>query len=428
MAHEISRTPDGQDAMVYLGMTPWHRRGVGLDASNSRNLDVVLEKGGLGFEVMKRPRHELETLGPHDPRPADISRDGVRYCLKRAEKPFTVIRTDTQVELGAVEDAWHPLQNREAFAPLRAALDAGIASIETAGVLRDGRDVWMLVRFDRGHVLRAARARLGRGEGEAFRRLEDTLEGEPGGGILPFGLFYNDHSGSKDARVQQTAIRVVCANTLDYSLRRASRFSVEIPHRSTVSQSYATAVENLFRGVVDGCQELADHRDLMKMTVLSEKDFSRLVLEAAVPLRLLERMRDRQRNARGSSALFDRLYENSRARRAEIQSLWVGGAGHQGDGSAWEAWNGLVQWTDHSPLASPEHARIEGLLNGSLGDTKRKVFAQLLVHATQERTDPSSVAAPSRERSIPAERDALARFQAVGRTLTSPNGGGWPWS
>ena len=177
---------------------------------------------------------------------------------------------------------------------------------------------------------------------------------------------------------------------------------------------------------MDGCQELADHRASLKTSVLSEKDFSKLVLEAAVPLRFLERIRERQRKARGSSASLDGLYEHHRARRAEIRKFWEGGAGHQGDQSAWEAWNGLVEWIDHSPSASPENARIEGLLTGRLGDTKRKVLAQLLVHARQDRKDLSFVAPPWKELSIPAERDALARAQAMGGTLASPIGVGWP--
>jgi hypothetical protein len=415
MAHEISRTPDGRDSMVYVGETPWHRRGTRLEASDGRNLDLVFEKAGLGFEVTKRPRHELEVLGPDDPGPADLARDGVRYRLNRAEKPFSLVRSDTGAELGSVGDAWHPLQNREAFEPLRAALDDGVASIETGGVLRDGKEVWMLVRFDRDHVLRTARARPGKGSGPAFRRLMDTLEGEPGGGILPYGLFYNDHSGTRDARVQQTAVRVVCANTLEYSLRRRERSSVEIPHRRTVRRAYAHAVRNLFRGVVHGCQELAEHRDVLKRTVLSEDDFSRLVLEVAVPLGLLERIREQARDTL-RSAWVDRLTERSRARRAEIRRLWESGAGHQGDRSAWEAWNGLVQWADHSASAAPEAARIGRLMTGELGRTKRQVFAHLLAHASGERkgAEPPSLAAElPQERCIPAERDLRARIQAL---------------
>jgi len=415
MPHEISNTPDGEDAMVYVGQTPWHRRGTQLDASSSRDLDLALEKAGLGFDVEKRPRHELEVLDSDDPGPPDIARDGVRYRLKRAEKPFSVIRTDTGTELGVVDDVWHPLQNRDAFEPLRAALDEGLASIETGGVLRDGKEVWILVRFDREHVLRTARDLPGGGKRPAFRRLEDTLEREPGGGILPYGLFYNDHSGSRDARVKQTAVRVVCANTLETSLRRRGGFSVEIPHHSSVRQAYAEAVRNLFRGLAEGCQELADHREVLKKSVLSEEAFSKLVLEVAVPFGYLERMQEKQKYPQMSAAV-ERLLRPLKAKRTEIRRLWEGGAGHQGDRSAWEAYNGLVQWLDHSASASREEDRIESLMTGRLSDTKRRVFARLVAHAKRGPEGAEflhQVAAGGQEQGAAAEGDVLAQFVAL---------------
>jgi hypothetical protein len=129
MPHEISKTPDGRDAMAYVGRSPWHRLGTELDPSQSRDLDLALRAAGLGFEVVKRPRHTLELMEPGDPGPADISRDGVHYRVKRGEKPFAVVRPDTGTELGTVDEAWHPLQNGEAFEPLREALDRGLASV-----------------------------------------------------------------------------------------------------------------------------------------------------------------------------------------------------------------------------------------------------------------------------------------------------------
>jgi len=418
--HKISKTPDGEDAMVYVGRTPWHRLGNRLDASSSRDLDLALQKGGLEFEVTKRPRHELEVLDSDDPGPADIVRDGVRYRLNRAEKPLSVIRTDTGAELGVVDDVWHPLQNRDAFEPLRAALDAGLAAIETGGVLRDGKQVWILVRFGRDHILRTARDRHGNNGEPGFRRLVDTLWGEPGGGILPYGLFYNDQSGTRDARVQQTAIRVVCANTLECALVGRGGFSVEVPHHSTVRQAYAEAVEDLFRGLAEGCQELADHREVLKASKLNEEAFSRLVLEPAVPARALERWAMRRSDSQVSSTV-ERLLEPLKAKRTEIRRLWEGGAGHRGDRSAWEAYNGLVQWVDHSPSASRDEDRIEGLMTGNLRLTKRRVFAQLLAHAKGEGDGTHALyrsRARARDRDD-AEADAMALFLALNEAGTS---------
>jgi hypothetical protein len=380
MAHEISGTRRERDAMVYVGESPWHRRGARIDAGQARDLELVLERAGLDFQVGRRARHVLEAVGPDDPEPVDITRDGVSYRLKRSEKGFAAVRLDTRSELGDVDDVWHPLQNREAFEPLRSALDDGIASVETGGVLREGREVWMLVRFDRDHVLRTARRQAGGSGDRRFRRLVDTLEGEPGGGILPFGLFYNDHSGSRNACVKQTAIRVVCANTLEWSLSRRGGLSVEVPHDHRVRHAWNEAVERLFRELASGCQALADQREVLKETVLSEEAFSRLVLDRVTVGRFAA-LGWRIAAADGGSRWWERVAEEQEKVRGEVRRLWEEGKGHRGDRSAWEAYNGVVQWLDHSPSAPHAAGRHHALVTGTLARRKLRVYTRLLAFA-----------------------------------------------
>jgi hypothetical protein len=382
MPHGIGTTPEGEDAMVYVGRSPWHRLGTRIDPSQARDLDLVVAKAGLDFQVEKEPRHALVRLDATDPRTPHLITDGIRYRVERGAPPFAVVRTDTGEELGSVEDAWHPLQNRDAFEPLRGALDQGLATVETGGVLHGGKEVWMLVRFHRDSILRAARRSVAGPWDAGFRRLVDTLEGEPGGGILPYGLLYNDHSGGQDARVQQTAIRVVCANTLAWALRREEGGSTHVPHRAGVRGAYKAAVEALFRNLVPGYQALADQRAMLKHTTLSEEDFSRLVVNHLPPLPLPLRS-PAAPGSGGLKALLEWMEERKRVGRVEVRRLWEEGAGHRGDRSAWEAYNGLVQWLDHSPRLGSGEERLSGLLTGRLSWTKERVYARLLAHAME---------------------------------------------
>ena len=274
------------------------------------------------------------------------------------------------------------LPNREAFEPLRPALDAGLAAVEAGGVLREGRQVWMLVRFDRDNVLRTARGKASGPLDAGFRQLVDTLEGEPGGGILPYGLLFNDHSGSQDALVQQTAIRVVCANTLEWALRRECGLSTRIPHRAGVRRPFAQAVEKLFQELVPGYQALADQRAVLKGTTLTEEEFSELVLRGLPPTTLPPPKRT-DPSRPGIKGLLEWMEEIQRGGRSEVRRLWEEGAGHRGDRSAWEAYNGLVQWLDHSPLLASGEDRLSGLLHGRLGSTKQRVYGRLLAHAKE---------------------------------------------
>ena len=211
----------------------------------------------------------------------------------------------------------------------------------------------MMVRFDRDSLLRTARGAASGPLDGAFRRLVDTLEGEPGGGILPYGLLYNDHSGTRDARVQQTAIRVVCANTLEWALRRRAGIATDVPHRAGVPGAFRTAVQALFRDLVPGYQALADQRAVLKDTILSEEEFSQLVLDRLprVPLWLADPEALRVGSLKGIRGWME---ARMRPGRTQVRQLWEEGAGHRGDHSAWEPYNGLVQWLDHSPPWTPE--------------------------------------------------------------------------
>jgi hypothetical protein len=381
MAHGIGKTPDGQDAMVYVGRSPWHRLGTRIDPSQARDLDLAVATAGLDFRVEREPRHALIRLDPTDPRSPHLTRDGIRYRVERGDPPFAVVRRDTGEALGSVDDVWHPLENRDAFEPLRRALDKGLARVETGGVLHGGKEVWMLVQFDRDSVLRTARGAASGPWDGAFRRLVDTLEREPGGGILPYGLLYNDHSGRRDARLQQTAIRVVCANTLEWVLSRRRGLSTAVPHRAGVQGAFRAAVEALFEELVPGYQALADQRAVLKGTILSEEEFSQLVLDRLLPVTLPAPSRGAPWSG-GLKGILEWMEERRRPGRSQVRRLWEEGAGHRGDRSAWEAYNGLVQWLDHSPRRDSGEERLKGLLNGQLSRTKHRVYARLLAHAT----------------------------------------------
>lgn len=114
-------------------------------------------------------------------------------------------------------------------------LDAGLASLETGGSLRDGRDVWMLVRFNiDSPIVR-----------EVFAD-----------GLIPFGLVSNNHTGQRKVIVQETPVRVVCANTLELALSRRER-ALSVRHTISVEARTAEAAASPINGSTakggDGC-------------------------------------------------------------------------------------------------------------------------------------------------------------------------------
>jgi hypothetical protein len=96
------------------------------------------------------------------------------------------VRTDRDEVLGIVSQRYQPLQNRDAFEVLEPLLDAGLATLETGGSLRRGRDAWMLVRF--------------RVDSPVVRELFADE-------VIPFGLISNSHAGQWRVVVQESPLR-----------------------------------------------------------------------------------------------------------------------------------------------------------------------------------------------------------------------------
>lgn len=344
MPGELDYSAIGQANVFVVGQSAWHREGTLL--AKAPRYETALEVAGLDYKVVKVPAYRASTV----PRGGHI----------RSDNAFLTVRTDRDTELGAVGSQYEPLQNREAFEMIRPLVDTGVLELETGGVLREGADAWLLGRFDI--------ARFGPLVREVF-----TDE------IVPYILVANNHSGRRSARIAETPIRVVCANTLDLadqSMARGSGRSVTVRHTRGATTRMIEATEELLSAIIERYEELAQQYQLLKDTTLEPTQFDVLVLDPVSP----DPRRDpdwRPVNPQAEAAL-----ERTLRRRTELRRLWTDGAGHNGDLSAWEAYNGLVQAVDHDASLFPVRVdRTESLLDGRLRDVKRECKLRLLKHA-----------------------------------------------
>lgn len=99
--------------------------------------------------------------------------------------------------LGPVGSAYELVTNRGAFEVLRPLVDQKVAALETGGVLRDGADAWLLVRWNLEQFGPEAREVVAQD-----------------GGLLPSATVMANHSSRRGVMLGHTASRVVCANTL----------------------------------------------------------------------------------------------------------------------------------------------------------------------------------------------------------------------
>lgn len=350
MPHELDRLPDGTGAMFSVRATPWHREGMLL--SEAPSLEDALRLAGLDFDVEVRPLYTRSRPTPELP---DV------FTYERAPDAFATVRTDRQSVLGVVSGRYQPLQNRDAFGVLEPLLDAGLASLETGGALRGGRDVWMLVRFNVDSPV-----------------VREVFADE----IIPFGMISNNHAGQRQVVVQETPIRVVCANTLGASLRDRRR-AIGVRHTASVEARTTEAARRLWKGLVERYDRVAQQYRALKELHLDTALFRKLVLDVAAPV-------PTELDQAGLTPRQEGARRRVVARRSRLSQLWTEGTGHCGDHSAWEAYNAVAQSVDHDEAVwRVRDSRVESLLDGRLVEVKDKVLAALIGFAQADERPPS---------------------------------------
>lgn len=350
MSAELDTTT-GEAACLTVGQTAWHEAGVNVPAGTVLSMEEAIKLAKLDWTVSAR-RVATEVTNP----------DGDTYWM--ADPRYQAIqRDDTKGVLGVVGKYYTPVQNRDAFKVFQPLLGEGLATIETAGALREGRDVWVAVRFDRSRLTEAA---------------QETFTAE---GIEPFGVLLNNHAGQRRAILGRTDVRVVCANTAALFLSQMDKSNgVAVRHTTTAEAKLASGAMTLWAGLLKHYDAAAKAYRLLRATYLDEALFRKLVLDVVAkepkPRAGMQVVLPEDAGERALRAL---------ARRDVVTRLWTGGIGHTGDHSALEAWNGVTQALDHDSLFAPPRAqRVAALTDGNLASMKATVWANLTGYAAAQ--------------------------------------------
>ena len=181
MAHMV-------ETMAYAGEVPWHKLGVSV--SNDLTPVQMMDKAGLNWKV-----REVESF---------VEFDGKRIATGQKS---LVRETDGKILTNVGAD-WNPVQNETAFEFFNDFVMSGEMEMHTAGSLKGGQMVWALAKV-----------------GESFELFGDDR-------VDSYLLFSNPHQYGKSIDVRFTPIRVVCNNTLTFSLSNKKDNSVKVGHRT----------------------------------------------------------------------------------------------------------------------------------------------------------------------------------------------------
>ena len=158
----------------FVGTPAWH--GLGTVIENAPTSEEAIKIAGLDWDVVPKPMFD------------ELGREISGYKVN--------VRNSDNKILGVVTDKYKVVQNKEAFAFTDELLGQGV-KYETAGSLASGKRVWMLARMENTTLC------------------EENID--------PYLVFTNSHDGTGAIRVAITPVRVVCQNTLNLALSKASR-------------------------------------------------------------------------------------------------------------------------------------------------------------------------------------------------------------
>lgn len=251
----------------------WHRLGTVIDADVVTASEAI-RLANLDWTVEQHPIYAHLT----------ISDDGETHEINVPNKVANV-RMDTREALGIVTPHYEIVQNAEAFDFFDEIIGRGDAHYHTAGSLYNGRKVWALARLNR----------------------DILIGGDPDEKIDPFICLANGHDGNTALSVYTTPIRVVCQNTLQWSLKEASNMwkGKHTPNITSKARD-ARDVLRLSNAYFDSLQTIGDR---LINAPMSNKDFVDM-LETLVPLPTLEP----DQNTRGLT-----IAENL---RSDITAAW----------------------------------------------------------------------------------------------------------
>lgn len=200
MAHEIDTTTTGKASIAYMGKTPWHNLGQKMEAGQS--IEQWQKAAGMDFDIKTAAVYYKE------------SEDNV-YALNKFQGKKVLLRSDTNKSLAVVSDTYKIVQPKEVLEFYRDLTEKAGFTLETAGVLREGRKYWALANIGK-HV---------------------KLAGDELNGYLLLGTACD---GSMATTAMFTSVRVVCANTLGFAMHEAksgkAKSVVRVNHRSVFDE------------------------------------------------------------------------------------------------------------------------------------------------------------------------------------------------
>jgi phage/plasmid-like protein (TIGR03299 family) len=203
MAHELDLTT-GRPAIAYTGRKPWH--GFGHHITEDTPLERWRTYAGLDWDVIEAPIFDNIWIDNDTEGYGDRLAAKNHLSFKQIPGKKVLRRSDTNDRLSVVTNRFKVVQPEQVIEFFRSVIKENGFQMSTAGALKGGKRVWAMADC-----------------GKDF-----TINGDRVGAHLLLATAYD---GTFSTTAQFTSIRVVCNNTLGFSLDRGGEGGIiRIPH------------------------------------------------------------------------------------------------------------------------------------------------------------------------------------------------------
>lgn len=295
----------------------------GVDLTGEHNIDNVLERAELNFDVEKVPMHT--------PEGDEVSG---KYLLRR---------TDNNFVLGTCGDRYHIVDNKHMFEPFDSIVQSTGATYESAGVVSHGKTCWVSARL-----------------GDDFKVRDDAYQRRVIMLVYHNGLQRNSYFGYNN--------RVICNNMMASLKAQSQKHGIGVKHTPKWEDNLNLAVE-AFKNSLRESDEFAKNINVLARTKMSKLQAVRYALKFFNDFKPI--------NTRGKRTARSKTRNHNKVE--ELISLFEEGVGNEGK-TRYDMFNAVTEYLDHRSVRTNVNSgrRFISNLNGLQANKKRRAVQELL--------------------------------------------------
>lgn len=325
MAHLLDLSNDRAN-IAYVGQRPWH--GLGEQLKPDQTMDEWRVAAGLDWDVNRTPVfYEV--------------RDDQGKTKKHMADQDVLYRSDTMKSLGIVSERYNEVQPKQIIDFYQSLTEEHGFKMETAGSLDGGKRIWCLARTGQEFI-------LGK---------HDRVES--------YVLLATSYDKTMATRAQFTSVRVVCQNTLNFSLQNTKGGYVSIPHSATFD---ASRIKFDLGIVEDSFEDFEDEVTEMSKIKLSDSDTLKYLMAV---------LNDDKKDIKTPEELSARRQNILKGVFGMYKGDGKGSSYESANGTVWGAVNAVTEYVDHRVGRNPNN-RMAAAWFGRGVNTKKVAYQQAL--------------------------------------------------